>query len=200
MKPCHSLPLLLACTLAAGAVADERREHGAHVHGLAAMDVSAIGDSVEIVLRSPVINLAGFEHEPRSEAERERMRAVRGLLDDGGSLFAFEGAQCRQESAWSRWHGSGEEHAHDQEEGHGHDDEDHGHGHDDGDGHAMDIGDGHAEIHAHFRFHCDGPPSAIAVGLFERFSGTDEIRAQFVTDSTQGAQSLTADSAALALE
>lgn len=45
--------LLLGGTLAAGIAAAERRDHDAHVHGRAEMDVAALGGTAEIVLRLP---------------------------------------------------------------------------------------------------------------------------------------------------
>lgn len=200
--------LLLGGTLAAGIAAAERRDHDAHVHGRAEMDVAALGGTAEIVLRSPAVNLVGFEHEPRSDEERERSRVALASLRDGESLFAFEGAGCRLDEAWARWHHEARDHAedadHDHAGSHGHDD-DHEHEHEQGhrehdEGHGENIEEGHSEIHAHYHFDCEGVPSAIATGLFERFPGTEEIRVQFITDDTQGAQVLTPGSSRLVLE
>lgn len=208
MHPRCLFALLLACTLTTGIASAERRDHDAHVHGIAEMDVTALGETVEIVLRSPAMNLVGFEHEPRGEEERERSRAVLTSLREGESLFVFEGAGCRLDEAWARWLHEPHDHGHDtdHDETHGHEDE-HGHGeehhdHDRGDEHDHDddTDDGHADIHAHYHFNCERMPTAIGIGLLERFPDTDEIRVQFITDSTQGARVLTPASSTLTLE
>lgn len=204
------LALLLACTLATGIAVAERRDHDAHVHGVAAMDVAALGGTVEIVLRSPAMNLVGFEHEPRNDEERKRSRNALASLRDGESLFVFEDAACRLDEVRARWIHEPREHGHDaghdHEGSHGHADE-HGHGeehrdhgHADEHGHDEDAGDGHADIHAHYHFDCGRVPVTIRVRLFEHFPDTGEIRVQFVTDSAQGAQMLTPASPTLALE
>lgn len=206
MNPRCLFALLLGCTLATGVASAERRDHDAHVHGIAEMDVAALGETVEIVLRSPAMNLVGFEHEPRGDEERERSRAALASLRDGESLFTFEGAACREEEARARWlhephdHGHGHDASHDHGEAHDHEEEQHDHARGDEQGHDDDTGDVHADIHAHYHFDCGRMPAAIGIGLFERFPGTDEIRVQFITDSAQGARVLTPASSTLVLE
>lgn len=212
MNPRCPFALLLGCTLATGIASAERRDHDAHVHGIAEMDVAALGETVEIELRSPAMNLVGFEHEPRSDEERERSRTTLASLRDGESLFAFDGADCRQDEVRARWlheprdhehgHDAGQDQdeAHGHEDDHGHEEERHDHARDDERGHDDDTGDAHADIHAHYHFDCDRAPSAIGLGLFERFPATGEIRSRFITDSAQGARVLTPASPTLALE
>lgn len=212
MIPRCPFALLLACTLSTGIAAAERRDHDAHVHGVAAMDVAALDDSVEIVLRSPAMNLVGFEHEPRNDEERKRSRNALASLRDGESLFVFEEGACRLAEARARWvhepheHAHGHDAGHDDDESHGHADE-HGHGeehrdhgHADEHGHDEDTDDGHADIHAHYHFDCSRTPVTIGIGLFEHFSEIGEIRVQFITDSVQGGRVLKPASPTLVLE
>jgi hypothetical protein len=64
-------PLLLALLIAAPALAAP-----AHQHGVAALDVGVEPGRVTLELDTPLDNLLGFEHAPRSDAERERVEAV----------------------------------------------------------------------------------------------------------------------------
>jgi len=186
----------LACLLVVGPVAAERRDHEAHVHGSAGMDVAALGSDVEISLRSPAMNIVGFEHAPRTEEQRRRFHEAREVLRDGGRLFAFPGASCRlDESQVRRDFGEREdEHDHEEHEDEGgHDDSEHGH---------TEGGDepAHSEIHARYGFRCEGRVETIEVALFDAFPDTGEIHVQYLTDDSQGAQTLTPDAPVLRLE
>ncbi|MDZ7752798.1 MAG: DUF2796 domain-containing protein [Gammaproteobacteria bacterium] len=71
------------------AAADERRGHGAHVHGLATLNVAREGHEVHIGLDSPAVNIFGFEHAPTSPAERDAVTQALGRLEAGTALFGF---------------------------------------------------------------------------------------------------------------
>lgn len=70
-------------------------EPGAHVHGLAELRVAVDGPGLEIALESPLDNLLGFEHAPRSDTQRAAVRAMAGKLRQAQSLFVpTAAAQC----------------------------------------------------------------------------------------------------------
>ncbi|WP_051258939.1 ZrgA family zinc uptake protein [Chitinibacter tainanensis] len=71
-------------------------EHAAHVHGVAELDVAIDGRQVLITLESPADNLLGFEHAPKSEAEKAKFAAVKTLLNSPAELFVPDAAaQCK---------------------------------------------------------------------------------------------------------
>ena len=75
-------------------------EPGAHVHGLATLEVAIDGAAVQISLDSPLDNLLGFERAPRNEKERQSVKAMALKLHQADTLFVFTpAAQCRLESA-----------------------------------------------------------------------------------------------------
>ena len=75
-------------------------EPGAHVHGLATLEVAIDGAAVQINLDSPLDNLLGFERAPRNEKERQSVKAMALKLHQADTLFVFTpAAQCRLESA-----------------------------------------------------------------------------------------------------
>ncbi|STQ91355.1 DUF2796 domain-containing protein [Iodobacter fluviatilis] len=70
--------------------------HGAHVHGVAEMDVAIEGNKLVITLESPADNLLGFEHKPKNDTEKAKLKAVTEQLQNAGNLFAIDAsAQCK---------------------------------------------------------------------------------------------------------
>ena len=59
-----------------------------HVHGAAAVDVALDGRRLEIDVDSPLDNLAGFEHAPRSAKEREAIDRMVASFARPEALFA----------------------------------------------------------------------------------------------------------------
>lgn len=79
---CLLLGLLAALPVAAAEPG--ANPHGAHQHGLARLDVVLDGSTLLIGLDSPLVNLLGFEHPPRSEPERAAVsRMALGLRAAG---------------------------------------------------------------------------------------------------------------------
>jgi hypothetical protein len=73
---------------------------GTHVHGQAALEIAVDGGEVQVNLYSPLDNLLGFEHAPRTGGERETVRAMAAKLHQAESLFVFTpSARCQLESA-----------------------------------------------------------------------------------------------------
>ena len=94
----------LACAVVAGAAFaasdGEHREHEAHEHGHGTLDIVLEGEDLVIELRIPAVNVVGFEHAPRDDAEREAVRHALVPLGDAASLFLLpEGAECEVEGA-----------------------------------------------------------------------------------------------------
>jgi hypothetical protein len=65
---------------------------GAHEHGVVKLDVAVEGSRVLIDLDSPLDNLLGFEHAPRSDAERAKADAAVKRLRDAATLFRIDGS------------------------------------------------------------------------------------------------------------
>lgn len=75
-------------------------EEGAHVHGVANLQVVVDGDALLLDFTTPAINLIGFEYEPKDEAEIAAVEDAIASLIAGDSLFVpNRAASCSLVSA-----------------------------------------------------------------------------------------------------
>jgi len=70
--------LLFALLLPVAATAADNL--AAHQHGHAELSLAIDGTRIDLLLESPAYNLAGFEHEPQTEAQRQQLARVREWL------------------------------------------------------------------------------------------------------------------------
>lgn len=64
----------------------------AHVHGVAKLDVAVEAKTITLQLESPLDNLLGFEHAPRTEAERQQADALVTRLKAADAMFRIDPA------------------------------------------------------------------------------------------------------------
>ena len=82
----------LSLAWSAGAIA---HEPGAHVHGTAELQVAIDGNQLTISFESPLDNLIGFEHPPRTDKERSAVKRMATRLRQAQTLFVTTpAAQC----------------------------------------------------------------------------------------------------------
>ncbi|MCB1800776.1 MAG: DUF2796 domain-containing protein [Gammaproteobacteria bacterium] len=170
----------------------EHRQHGAHVHGIASLNLALEGDEVHVELDSPAANIVGFEHAPSSEADHAALDKAVATLKDGDRLFRFNvEAGCRMEKAEVTSSLLHEEHAvhegkHDHENH-----EEHGHAKHEQDKREHEA-ESHSDIEAAYHFECEHPGklTQLTVELFETFPGTERLNVQYVIESKQGAAEL----------
>jgi len=177
----------------------EQRQHGAHVHGIAALNLAREGNEVRIELDSPAANIVGFEHAPSSADDHAVLDRAVATLHDGDRLFKFnDEAGCRMETATvtsellDEEHDKDQGHAGDKAGAHGHEKEG-GRDHEEHEGEHE--GETHSDIEAAYHFECVAPDrlTALTVELFEAFSGMKKIKVQYVIENEQGAAELTAN-------
>jgi len=91
MKTCTYIAFAALVCCAAGAHAAGH----AHVHGVAKLDIAVEATRLTLQMESPLDNLLGFEHAPRSDAERRQADALVAKLKAAGGLFRIDpAAQC----------------------------------------------------------------------------------------------------------
>jgi hypothetical protein len=168
----------------------DHQTHAAHEHGVATLRVASADKALVIEFLSPLDNLVGFEHEPRSDEQRKAIADAEALLRDGAALFrlpAAAGCQLLGAKLDSPWLQSEQP------------DHDHGHGH--SDAHGATEHEGHADLAASYRFECTAPDrlDSLHVRLFDSFPRLREVRVERATASGQGAAVLTPAKAELPL-
>jgi hypothetical protein len=184
----------LCSLLAVGAsVANDRhahRQHDAHVHGVAQLNVVQEGRTLALELTTPAMNIVGFEHPPRTPEQKHAVEEAMATLEKAGELFMLPAeARCEVVRADVET---------DLNSGHDHKPDHGAHGH----GHAHhDEGGDHAEFHAHYEFLCKAPRALryIDVRVFSLFPATERLDVQLITSRGQTAAVLTPDAARLML-
>ncbi|MDR7026174.1 MULTISPECIES: DUF2796 domain-containing protein [Pseudomonas] len=155
--------------------AHDHAEHGsldAHEHGAAQLNVVLDGKVLELQLESPAMNLVGFEHAAKSDADKAKVAAARSQLEQPQPLFGLNAGDCqisKQELESPLF----AEHKH--EEHHDHDSE-------------------HSDIHAHYTLDCQKPEELKQLNLgelFKRFPATEKIQVQLIGPNGQQGLELT---------
>jgi hypothetical protein len=187
--PFRPLVAALALGFATGATAQH-----AHEHAVADLRVAVEGSTVLVEFESPLANLVGFEHEPRTDAQRKamadlakRMRSPKGLV----SLPAAAG--CTLKEVELELPGVDEHAHHDHKHDHARKD-DHGHKH-----HAH--GDEHADAYVAWEFSCKTVAAldAVEVNLLGAFPAIRVLRAETAGPRGQAASRIETPKARLPL-
>jgi hypothetical protein len=184
-----ALPFALL-PLAVAQAADEHdhdHEHGslsAHEHGVGRLNAALDGQTLELELESPAMNLVGFEHAAATDVDKAKVAAVRAQLDKPLALFNLPtaaGCVIAKQELESPLFG---------------DKPDHDDDHDAKDEHHHD----HSEIHAHYQFSCSSPGALKTLDLaniFNTFPATQKMQVQLISPSGQQGVEVTAKAAAL---
>jgi|SRR5581483_3022581 len=162
----HAWPWLMVVAALSGAAL--AREPGPHVHGAAKLQVALEKNSVTIDFESPLHNLLGFEHAPRTDAEKAAVAALRERLQKPLALFVpTPAAECSVASVKLDSPVFGTSPA--------------------GEG-------GHADLDAEFVYTCRQPEHLqdLRVTIFTIFPGTRTIDAQVAGPRGQAAARLSA--------
>lgn len=190
-----ALPLALLPLTAAVAHDEHDHEHGtlgAHEHGVAGLNVALDGNTLELELDSPAMNLVGFEHAAASDADKATVARVREQLADPRTLFilnAAAGCSVTQQTLESPLFGqapAAHEHAHEKPDAHAHE---HEHEHE------------HSDIHAHYALTCTTPGALSQLDLaplFQHFPATRTLHVQLIGPNGQKGQEATATQAKVA--
>lgn len=191
-----ALPFALLPLAAAHAVDEHDHDHdhehgslGAHEHGVGRLNAALDGQTLELELESPAMNLVGFEHAATSDADKAKVAAARAQLEKPLALFSLPAAAgCKvvsQELESPLFGDKPDADDHDEDEA---DKDGHEHHHD------------HSEIHAHYQFSCATPGELNTLNLtnvFKTFPATQKIQVQLISATGQQGSEVTAKSAAL---
>jgi len=184
-----ALPFAMLPLAVAHAADEHDHEHGslsAHEHGVGRLNAGLDGQTLELELESPAMNLVGFEHIATSDADKAKVAAVRARLEQPLGLFNLPkaaGCVVENQELESPLFGdkpeADEDHDEDAQDEHHHD---------------------HSEIHAHYQFTCATPGALKTLDLaniFNTFPATLKIQVQLIGPSGQQGVEVTAKAAAL---
>ncbi len=74
------------------------RHHGAHVHGMATLDLVMDDHHLMMHLKSPLMNFLGFEHQPETEQQKSIYQDMLQQLKMLATLVEVQGSSCIAES------------------------------------------------------------------------------------------------------
>lgn len=205
-------PLAVAialCLSTSAASSAETRQHGTHEHGVAQLMMAIEGQQVQLMLESPMFNLAGFG-QAQSEEQLHEVEEIEQLLHNPLALFEIAGAACVAAStvvageAFEGEHGETEQHheeghdeehakeEHHEEEAH---DEDHGEEEHHDEEHEHEEESNHADVQVEWVLDCPELSGEMItrVNLFKHFEHLEQLDVQYLADEKQGAARLTAE-------
>jgi hypothetical protein len=178
----------------------------AHVHGVSELTIAAEGESLEIQLISPAMNLVGFEHKATSLKDIAAVEKLTKTLQQHNALFVLPNADCQHIktsldlSSIMDTHHTSHDHQSDphqsemHDEQHKHDHEEHNHQNQNHD-QEHDQNKNHQEVIANYQYRCktSAPLSSITLALFNVFPGIHKIQAMWIKQTQQGAATLIPD-------
>ena len=146
-------------------------ELGAHVHGIASLQVAVDEKTMTLDFSSPLDNLIGFEHLPRDDKQKSAVKTMADSLNKAGQIFIpTTDAQCTLQSVKLDSLVLNPKSAQDKE----------------------DAG-GHADLDGEFVFTCKqiGKLHDLEVKLFDTFPNLHQLKVEVATLKKQASAKLT---------
>lgn len=193
----RTLLTIAVATIALPALAQEKREMDAHVHGVTKAEIAVEHGVVSIDLHAPGIDIVGFEHAASTAADKDAVEAaIRQFLAPESIVTLPAAAGCRLTEVLAHLHSS--EHDHEEEGGEHSKEGDHDH---EAEG-EHEEGEGHSEFHIRYQFACEDEDAVTGIGFpfFGLFANAEEIEAEYVTETGAGSAELTRDASQLTFE
>ena len=206
----HALPGAVVLALPAPSGAAPAAEQHAHVHGVVRLDVAVDAGTLTVLLDAPLDSVLGFEHAPRTAAERKAADALRAQLRRADTVVRPPAAagctagtpQVTSEALDAPANAGkpsapaddpGHKHKHKHNHNHRNKGKDqHAHAHDEQDDEDAAHDDGHADLAATLTFTCAHPDrlDALDVRLFATFARIRRIDVQVAGATGQSRQTL----------
>lgn len=142
---------------------EEFEQHRVHEHGKVTFNVALDGQQLVVELDAPAANVIGFEHAPRTDAEKDRVRDQASWLQSGKALVSFPAAAaCRFREMRL-------------------------------DAPSWQQGDTHADYEVRLTYRCDQPQRLdwLQLSLLAGLQGVHEARVNLVTPARQASDTIT---------
>lgn len=185
--------LFIAMALIAGtttAAFAEHRELGPHQHGHGTLNIAVDGNKVSLEFEAPGADIAGFEHEPSTDAEKATLQNSTATLMRPLELFQFpQAAGCSVKDAKVKFEEE-DEHEHEKHEAEA------GKKADAADAKKDDDKDGdhdheheahHAAFHGEYTLECKSPGdlTALSFPYFATFKNAQSLTVAVITSKGQ---------------
>jgi len=178
--------VFLFFSLSVRAVFAFEEEHEAHEHGHATLMLVQEKDELQLVFKSPAMNITGFEHQANSPEQRAKVEWAKTSLNNAAQLFLInQNAKCVLEHADVKSSLLKMDDHSDENESHAK--ADHENHHDDDHNNHDDDNDSHSEFEAEYHFECASISNLkeIKVTLLEIFTSIEELETHVITQSGQ---------------
>ena len=175
-----------------------RHAHGKHVHGEVDVQIAVSKNKAEIAVKGPSESFFGFEHDPKTAAEKAAVKAGEEIVrKKSQELFSFAKAEgCEYDveefhpfaaEAHKHGHKAAKKREHHRGRGRGHAHDDH-HG-------KKKKSSGHFETHIHYDVKCKSnlESTKINIGLKKAFSRIEKIKVVAVSGRNQKSATITKD-------
>ena len=201
-----TLPVAALClsTSVSTVYAATERDLDSHVHGGATLDVAIDTQQLFIEFETPWMNLVGFEHQPSTDEQREAVAAAMQQLEQGAALFQLEGGECsladaHVESSMAGASDSEHEHEAEHEEHEEHEAEHEEHEEHEAEHEEHEEHESHSAVLASYVFDCADISGLelLTVGLFDIWSGIEDIDVQLAGPGGQALVELSPGNASL---
>lgn len=179
--------LMSLALIALPTFASERRDADAHVHGISLLHIAIDGSVLALEFEAPGMDLVGFEHAPKTDAQHQSIEDAMTALNAPEALFGLpDTAQCARTQ--TTVHGPTHEAEHSEAKDH-----EHGtpHGHDTK--HTETQADTHSEFHAVYAWSCKEIDALhmLTPTLLTRFPRMQTITVMYATPKGQGTLEVT---------
>lgn len=156
--------------------AEERRELGAHAHGVGRLNIAIEGKRVLMELEIPGADIVGFEHEASTAPQKATVNRAKEVLEGALNVFKLPAeARCKLAEAKVAVHsGEGNEH-------------NHGEAASKTEVQRQGEGDSHSEFRAKYTIDCSAPEKFTGINFryFELFATARELDVNLVTADGQ---------------
>lgn len=131
--------------------------HGAHVHGMATLDLVMDDHELMVHLKSPLMNFLGFEHQPETEQQKSIYQDMLQQLAMLTTLMEVKGSSCKVESIEVE------------------------------EPFADSDAAGHADVDVSYFLRCEEPENIteLKINLFDVYSNLETLQVQMVLPSGQ---------------
>jgi len=174
----------MAITVAAAVLAFACDEHdhsasapqeGAHVHGIAGLDIAVDGTDALLQLRAPAASIYGFEHDPRNDDERAVREQALDRLRNPTAAWLKLPEDCTAKTVEVGLHYEGD--------GHSHGEPGHSHGHEE---------EGHRDLHGEWKLTCKKKLSGrtLELNFGESFDHLETLHVQVLSEEREESKAL----------